>query len=105
MKHWTDVEINKFESALLFSVRGVESWLRHLLVDEKKRMEYCKQNLERTIELRMTKDCEFLRRRYENQQNAKGEIKANIRGLEYVLEAWPKFVEKAFNAYCVKEKP
>lgn len=105
MTHWTDLEINKFEKAMVFSVRGVESWLRHLLTDEKKRLDIAKQKIEITLELRMSKDCEFLRKRYEQQQSNRGEIKANIRGLEFVLGAWPKFVDKAFNAYCVKGKP
>ena len=102
MTHWTDVEIDKFEKAMTFSVRGIESWLRHLLTDEKKRLEYCRQHIETSIEQRMSKDCEFLRKRYSQQKSKEGELKAKIRGIEFVLDAWPKFVEKAFNGYCAK---
>ena len=104
MSHWTDVEIDKFEKAMTFSVRGIESWLRHLLTDEKKRLEYCRQHIETSIEQRMNKDCESLRKRYSQQKSQEGELKANIRGIEYVLDAWPKFVEKAFNGYCVNQR-
>ena len=100
LKHWTDAEIEKFERSLLFSVRGIESWLRHLLVDEKKRLDYCEQHLEWIADQRMVReDSVSLKLQYERQQTMKGELKANVRGLRFVLDAWPKFVEKAFNAY------
>ena len=44
-------------------------------------------------------DSESSRLSYERQQTAKGELKANVRGLTFVLDAWPKFAGKAFNAY------
>ena len=100
MKHWTDEEIDKFERALLFSARGVESWLRHLLMAEKKRLDYCEEHLEFIADQRMTgKDSVSLKLSYAKQQTARGELKANVRGITFVLDAWPKFAGKAFNAY------
>lgn len=98
MKHWTDEYIDKTESEKLFSLLDIASWLRHLLKDEEKRLKFCEQRLDELVLLRAQKESGALMAEYKTRQTTRGELKANVRGIRYVLDAFVIFRRKAVSA-------
>ncbi len=98
MNHWTDEHIDKTEHEKLLSLLDIASWLRHLLKDEDKRLKFCEQRLDELVMLRSRGETAALMAEYKTRQTARGELKANIRGLRYVLDAFAIFRRKAVSS-------
>ena len=98
MKHWTDEHIDKMERENILSLRDVASWLRHLLEAESKRLKFCEQRLDEIVMLRAEKETQTLCHEYKTRQTDRGELKANIRGIKYVLDAFATSRRKAVHS-------
>lgn len=102
MKHWTDEIIDKTEHEKIFSLLDIASWLRHLLKDEEKRLYFCEQRLGELVLLRDAKESNSLMLEYKKRQTMRVELKADIRGIRYVLDAFAIFRRKAMYSRAAK---
>ncbi len=105
MKHWTDEHIDKTEHEKIFSLLDIASWLRHLLKDEEKRLKFCAERLDEITMLRAAKESGALMTEYKTRQTARGELKANVRGIRYVLDAFAVFRRKAMYSNAARRAP
>ena len=98
MKHWTEEYIDKKEREKSLSLNDVSSWLRHLLKVESERLKFCEEKIDAVVMLRAEKESPTLCHEYKTRQTDRGELKANVRGIKYVLDAFATFRRKAVHA-------
>lgn len=103
IKHWTDEAIDQAERAKILSANDVRSWICWRLTEEETALDLCITRIDQVVMLRAEHETEKLRLEYSRLQSEKGELKANVRGFQYVLDAFDDFQRKAVLGYLGRE--